>query len=357
MARSSSPACGHSSGLQVLARVALLTGAFGLVLSVVLAMDTLNIAKEKARSAEAKQNLHDIQIAVEHFFLDFGEYPPYLSGGSIEYAQLVDATSPRPFQHVQQVTDLTQVADPLLRNGMLTRYPANPFLYFDTPGSLKIHQQQLAMPGSGGADALRNGEGGIGASAGTRFGPACSLMGQMLADPRFEQLTYVGTEVAGTAPVPSYCSNGYDCWDIWAGDAPKAYLPGAFFYKSNGILAASAAAASAAGPVRPERISHYILGVYGPVSDQGRDVIGAEVQVRGFTARADGTFMPDSSGAMVWPWTRSVADPKAYDGSPYGIQGLPTNQQFAYGNPNGVRDGVLLVLTTGAVELPKWSEQ
>jgi hypothetical protein len=57
-----------------------------------------------------------------------------------------------------------------------------------------------------------------------------------------------------------------------------------------------------------------------------------------------------SSGTLnIWPWTRSeVGSPANLEGSPYSpANASDTNEQLQYGNPNGVRDGLILVVTAG----------
>jgi hypothetical protein len=50
----------------------------------------------------------------------------------------------------------------------------------------------------------------------------------------------------------------------------------------------------------------------------------------------------------IWPWTRSVKDPGAYDGSPYSTSRVGDGtEQLKPGNANAVRDGIVLVLTAG----------
>src|SRR5512141_2722844 len=47
--------------------------------------------KEKAKEAEVKANLHNIQLTVERFAVDTeGAYPNYLIGGEPKYAQQVN---------------------------------------------------------------------------------------------------------------------------------------------------------------------------------------------------------------------------------------------------------------------------
>ena len=61
--------------------------------------------KEKAKEAEVKANLHNIQLSVERFAVDTeGAYPNYLIGGEPKFANLVAAgNSANPFQDIQEL--------------------------------------------------------------------------------------------------------------------------------------------------------------------------------------------------------------------------------------------------------------
>jgi hypothetical protein len=322
------------------------------VLFLVMAMEDVTDSKETAKLAEAKQNLHDIQLSVERFCVDNKIYPDYLIGGNRFVTTQIDESVERPFTELRVIDDLTQLPDPLVRTGYLI-YPRNPFIKGDQAACLAVHHMQLSIPGSGAADPLRNGDGGIGIHGGTRFGSGCSAMGQVLADPRYPQISYTPDELVGGGPYPSYADVGYPFWDIYSGDKPKPYLPGEFFYKSNGAALCVDAAASATGPVQPLKtgsdISYdgYIMGLYGPLTDKGKDIIGAERQVTGWTKGADGKLVRDPAGIQVWPWTRSTTSSEQYDGSPYMSGTASDAYQWSYGNPNGVRDALALVLTAG----------
>jgi hypothetical protein len=61
----------------------------------------------------------------------------------------------------------------------------------------------------------------------------------------------------------------------------------------------------------------------------------------------------DTTPLEVWPWTRSeippdYTPPNHPAGSPYSPADVgDTNEQLQYGNPNGYRDAIILVLTAG----------
>lgn len=70
-----------------------------------------------AREAEARQNLHTIQLALERYCVDsiYRSYPPWLLGGCVSDLDL-------------DKTDKNLSADPLQSEGYLSKYPVNPFM-------------------------------------------------------------------------------------------------------------------------------------------------------------------------------------------------------------------------------------
>ena len=73
--------------------------------------------KDKAKEAEVKANLHNIQLSVERFAVDTeGSYPNYLIGGEPKYANLVNPSSASAFGDVRDCTPVESVSDPLLRS-------------------------------------------------------------------------------------------------------------------------------------------------------------------------------------------------------------------------------------------------
>jgi hypothetical protein len=339
-----------SSGEGALGNALLLLLALAMVLLAVAAAQSAGGKNTAALETEVQAKLHMIQVAVEQYGADRGgTYPPYLIGGGARYAATVHPESKvGTFTGIRDCDSPTGLSDPLLRRGYLTAYPSNPFIR--DGGAL--HQVQENLPSSqSGDDPLRNGH-PDGERQGTRFGPDCRLMGSVLADPRYRQWT--GTDDAGTAARTTnstWADIEYEFWDVWIGDKPLPYLPGEFFYKSAGPLLASQAEDSASGPVLPTRRVRYILGAYGSIYTKGKDVLGEEQPL--FAYEKDplqhGGNAVLSASLQVWPWTRSEVSTSAADreGSPYSAQGTDT-QQIAYGNPNGIRDAITMVLTDGS---------
>jgi hypothetical protein len=181
------------------------------------------------------------------------------------------------------------LSDPLLREGYFECYPKNPFA---TNGA-NIHKFQGDLN-----DPLRNGtkEAKI---HGTRFGPYCTLTGNVMADKRYTKFTIADSKGVEHA-YPTFADVAYPCSDMWKRRKPTAYLPGEFFYRSRSLKVSDGSKVS-------EDSQDYMLGGYGHISTKGNDVIG-----------------PDPTKVnLVTPF------------------GVGAND---YGNPNGILDGVILVL-------------
>jgi prepilin-type N-terminal cleavage/methylation domain-containing protein len=341
--------------------------------------------KDKAKEAEVKANLHNIQLSVERFAVDTeGVYPIYLIGGEAKYAGQVNlGSSSNAFMDIRACDPIEGVSDPLLRRGYIDAYPRSPF----TRNGIAIHQvQDPPTAASGFEDIMRNGsDSGNGGSydLGTRFGPYCTTMGSVLAEFRYEEWTFVNVDNGNYQQRPTGTLAEYLFWDMWEGNRPLPFLPGQFWYKGMGpIIAVSDQDTDPDGvPIIPTEIDQYMMGGYGSIRTKGKDVLGNEQPIQ-YSRRADngtsnwlasaswdsgsnGGLEPAQGGpgggpggpgggggnaassVNVWAWTRSMRD-APYEGSPYSpARAGESNEQLQYGNPNGVRDGVILVLTAG----------
>ena len=256
--------------------------------------------RDKAVEAEIKSNLHEIQVAVEQYAVDTGgTYPAYLIGGEGKHSVFVkeDRNFFIAFADIQDCADQTLLADPLLRKGYLQAYPKNPFSTY----SVAIHRLQEDY-----GDPLRNGteEAKL---HGTRFGPYCTLMGSILADFRYTEVTVFG-EDGGESVFPIYADFGYPFYDIWETNKPHPFMPGEFFYRSRSVPVISAAEDGAQQVT--DEVRDYMLGGYGSIRTKGRDILG-----------------PDPTGEN--------------EVSPFGSN---KHGVMDYGNPNGIRDSIILVL-------------
>jgi len=299
--------------------------------------------KEKSKEAEVKANLHNIQLGVERFAVDNdGSYPRYLIGGEGRAAASIDPARVGfdAFEAIADCPAPDRLADPLLRGGYLTGYPRNPF----TTNGLVIHQVQENLPSATeGNDPLRSGT-PEGEAHGTRFGAQCNLMGSVLADPRYRGSLAFKLADGGEETRPTYADIEYEFWDMWIGDRPLPYLPGQFFYKSMGPLCPTGEEPGGAPPsVVPTEIDQYIIGGYGSIRTKGKDVLGPEQPLR-------------TASAEIWLLTRSEVsdDQTARGGSPYSLSKNAQGQEVhGYGNPNGIRDAIILVLTAGEDYMPR----
>jgi len=327
--------------------------------------------KEKAKEAEVKANLHNVQLSVERFAVDTeGAYPQYLIGGEPKYAALVTpGSSANAFQNITACSPIEGVSDPLLRKGYIDSYPRNPF----TRNGVAIHQVQVTLPtatATNSSDPLRNGTDADNTATlalGTRFGAYCTTMGNVMADPRFTRWTYVNVTANAYEPRDTRANVVYKFWDQWRSNKPAPYLPGQFFYKGVGPIVCIGGNDASAAPILPTEIDMYMLGGYGGVRSKGKDVIGDERQIT-YTARTSTSSWVAMSGfgmiqpppppggggtttdtrLSIWPWTRSVCSDSEYAGSPYKPAGVgDSNEQLQYGNGNGIRDGIIIVLTAG----------
>ncbi len=300
--------------------------------------------KDKAKEAEVKSNLHNIQLSVERFAVDTGGfYPDYLIGGQGKYSQ-IQGVSANPFINIRDVDDRQNLSDPLLRKGYIDSYPKNPF----ATNGYAIHRFQEEVN-----DPLRNGTTDRSSIQGTRFGPYCVLMGNVLADLRF--INYVVTDRSTGRQITfnSYADQEYKFWDMWRANKPNPFLPGEFFYKSAGpVMVARESTFRADEPVIPTSIDQYMLGGYGAIRTKGKDILGPEPTIQFQTSRG-GAGGQTGARFEIPSWTRSTREDRdqatnRYLGSPYSsARPGESVDQLAYGNPNGVRDGIVLVLVPG----------
>lgn len=327
--------------------------------------------KDKAKEAEVKSNLHNIQLSIERFAVDTeGVYPQYLIGGDIRYAADVrDAANVNALSGITEITNRYRLSDPLLRRGYIDSYPKNPF----ARNGAAIHKFQFEVQ-----DLLRSGANGD--TRGTRFGANCTIMGNVSADHRFPNFV---EHTPGQTPDPRAESQAdfdlYRFYDLWYGNRPKLYLPGEFFYKSNGpIIAAGTSSIDANNPIQPIEIDQYIMGGYGSIRSKGSDVLGTEPNIQAYGVAFNGgsqlAFGPPEERPGIGPmqgdpgdpggggsgetgtaltipswtrWSRNANTNNEFVGSPYSQTTTIGLEQLAYGNPNGIRDAIILVLNAG----------
>jgi len=299
--------------------------------------------KDKAKEAEVKSNLHNIQLSIERFAVDTGGfYPPYLIGGQAKYSNYTAGAGANPFTQVTDCDDITIVSDPLLRKGYMESYPKNPFA--TNGGAIQRFQDDIRDPLSNSTQ--------IGRDQGTRFGPYCTLMGSVLADFRFHEYVVIERGTGTQSTLFTHCDHEYPFWDLWKSNKPNPFLPGVFFYKSAGpVVVAPGTSLRDTDPVMPASIEKYMLGGYGSIRTKGKDILGSEPDIV-FDQSFGGGGTSTGTRIRVRSWTNSTVnwqdDNGRYLGSPYSqASAAVTTDQLAYGNPNGVRDGLILVLVPG----------
>lgn len=331
--------------------------------------------KDKAKEAETKAALHNLQLVLERWAVDNGgDYPPYLIGGDNTDATALLGHGQNPSGFVEEVP-LGASSDVLIRDGYLDAYPRNPFVR----NGNAVHKLQVAI-----GDPLRNAS-PMASMFGTRFGPYGSLMGSVLCDARWMTRPY--TDPAGRqCTVDTFSSIQYEFYDIWIGNLQKPFLPGSFMYKAMGEIVptpgrrdhlltfklgdtdASLQQDTRDRATYPIGLSQYMLGAWGAFHTAGMDILGEEPLVLfSYSGSRRSTYSPGAvfdpaTGALlkhppsvdfcnvlgVPPWTRGVnrAHVGPLWGSPYGVGDC--NQQMSYGNPNGMRDAIIMVLTAEA---------
>jgi prepilin-type N-terminal cleavage/methylation domain-containing protein len=348
-----------------------------------LALPSYVRVKEKAKEAESKAALHNIQLSVERFGVDReGVYPPYLIGGDNNWMDIEFGQDGRTIT-IYGESPASTASDPLIRQGYVDAYPKNPFVRNTRP--VQLLQQAYGDPLRSTYPDAR--------VLGTRFGGAGQNMGQALCDAR--RLSWIARdeETGESVEYNTWSNVQYEFYDVWLGNKPSPFLPGSFFYKSAGEFAperktvkkSTSTAISLDGkldpgsqtkpnePTLPLADSDYMLGVWGGIRTKGMDVLGEEPQVifkyKGYRVRpSNHMFSLPGQGPVgapppplinkpqggsyidfigVPPWTRGVNRSHIGPlwGSPFGPGGM--YEQLSHNNPNGVRDAIVLVLTPG----------
>ena len=336
-------------------------------------------AKDKAKEAEVKANCHTIQIALERYATDHsGAYPNYILGGDTrgwdERSGCRALTRPSS-------ENTRPPRDPLIHFAYVYSYPDNPFI---DPGEGIVS----VIPWTGASLTLGDGD--------IRFGWTGEIMGNCLDDPRFLFTAYgAPTRLQWTLfPVPNaylgilngnspnsfYCMGGLPQWsrenlgqsDL-EGQAIKAFWPGQFFYRAAGDF-------FVANPINVEgsayediwgwpymRVNKYILGGYGSPRTDGLDVIrltteqGAAASTQGgaISGMISNQYYQDHSDPdrdashPDFDVEIGYSNPEVFGGGQRGLMPqMPYYQAgtrgWLFGAPDGYRDGVILVLTSGS---------
>jgi len=334
-------------------------------------------AKDKAKEAEVKANLHTIQISLERYMTDNGEYPEYLIGGDIE-----------AWSHWHSVNDQTDalnalVQDPLIIYDYITSYPMNPF----------VGDGQVILKSTSTLPDPQQGDGD------PRFGYKGNTMGNGLEDFYFFEHRQGGLPPQWTSTIETrrtlppdqaatlffpeldgtpqqglhYMFGGRRQIIINADGSPDfktimTYWPGNFMYRGLGSHVSERQGFTHFDPgyFLVEHTDRYILGAYGSFYTPGLDVIrledhtpdGLEILYRMPPPWPD---PPDMGFGMAqircgWPpWTGGggcglpevSGGGDAYTG-PYFPYDSGPKKGWYYGAPDGQKDGIILVLAAGS---------
>jgi prepilin-type N-terminal cleavage/methylation domain-containing protein len=345
-------------------------------------------AKDKAKEAEVKANCHTIQIALERYATDHsGAYPNYILGGDTRGWD--DRFGCRALTHNSNDTsDQAELSrpprDPLIHYAYVSSYPENPFI---DPGEGVT--SIIAWTGA----SLYAGDGDV------RFGWTGEIMGNCLDDPRFlwimttpgnttrSRLYWTMLPIPGAylgvldpnSPNPYYSMGGLPQYsDVGVSDPTlgsiKSFWPGQFFYRCGGDF-------FLANPLNVTgdaykyiwgwpymRVNKYILGGYGSPRTDGLDVI----RLTNKAGDASGLVLDWTTGMVPGEFYQNHADPNASNSHPDyedlqvfyshpeifggGERGLMPqfpyiesgSKAWMFGAPDGYRDGVILVLTSGS---------
>jgi len=341
--------------------------------------------KDKAKEAETKASLHNIQLSLEQHAVDNqGEYPAYLIGGD-NTALVMKIGERNKYSFETFEIPAEHCSDPLIRKGYIDTYQHNPFVR----NPLAIQRMQADV-----GDPLLSST-TDGQELGTRFGPQGGLIGQVLCEARYLTWQYYNQDEKKFEALPTWSNIQYNFFDVWNGtQRRRAYLPGSFMYKVIGEIVAQTDwpgrrdytevdGEDAMVPhnrrdraTYPVSLSNYMLSGWGGFRTHGMDILGEEPLVifsYNGSRRAsvmNSSFLYDPSTGRynlnpvqtvdkiimlgIPPWTRGVNRSHVGPlwGSPYGPS-TRQEEQLSIGNPNGYKDGLILLLTAGeSSEIP-----
>ncbi len=307
-------------------------------------------AKNKAKEAECKGNLHIIQTALERYSVDHvGIYPPYLIGGDKGGWMQWHKRNDDPAS-----SNAHYLMDPLIEFGYMDSYPKNPLI--SDGSTIVLHTGGTAMAGTGDP----------------RFGQGGNIIGNVVDDPRYYRKdnladnrdplieTYLSLPItaAGFRDPYHYEMGGFHNSN---GDVHIGTWFGQFFYRATRDIKLGRTGAQDVNTKLPDygwtkSNVFYILGVFGAEGTRGMDIIrlinydsnGAQLSYRtppeaGLDIQIgrygdDGNGIPEVFGGgdrdigPVWPYN--------YDIDKKGVT------EMRFGAPDGVHDGVVLILTS-----------
>jgi len=256
-----------------------------------LALPCLTANMYEEREAQVKLNIHEIQMAIERYYVDNGFYPRFLLGGDQkgwrEWHLRNDEAGVSPDEPSNNL-----VVDVLIEYGYLDSYPKNPFV----DDGMAIIKSTAAF----GSDPLKNHRFGDGDP---RFGYRGETMGNGISDPEYYKHRIIGIPPVETPLIETrrtlddetvkrlgfieppdgihYMMGGRKAFDRRGNVITVAsYWPGNFFYRGKCIPPRDKRGSWAwydpgtiPGGGKP---NHYALGGYGSTLTAGMDVIRLE---------------------------------------------------------------------------------
>jgi len=281
--------------------------------------------RNKAHETEVKANLHVIQEAIHRYDVDEQEFPAWLIGGDqnswdVYYLRMgYDMTDPPIF-------------DPLIRYNYVDSYPVNPFTGADAGG--------LYLEWSGGDKFTP-------ASGDPRFGMKGNVMNNSVDDPYLSWTNNGGfadtINISGTPLIETYLN--YGGRRALSGESDRYTIMGSFFYRSEGPIDMISSDLSSGSPTRRDfvyqRYERYILGGFGHETTKGLDVFRLE-------GAGDYAHQPDTDNfvfdvPLLLPEVFGGGDRDNNPFFPY--EPSQDGTRFYYGAPDGLEDGVVIVLT------------
>ena len=346
-------------------------GFIALVIVVALWLPYFIKPCSRSRTAEVKANVHAIQIGLERYYTDHGEYPAYLLGGSNENWDLWH-------EHWDGYCDWQMadgriasndiVHDELIERGYLAQYPLNPF------SSTRRAREYIALVASSGPRDAAGFE--------PRFGREGNLMGMTLDDPRYfcgsmhsdpsrwsEVETRRTLDRGDWMKVPDEFRNpGTSGYYLSGGrygpdrnQKLKTWWPGTFYYRSLPDLDSflnNQIARHIPGILIGASPQTYIIGGFGDERTPAQDVIRLEPY------NSNGELVtwrfPEGSEAGViycdygYPGESGSSGglPEVFGGgdNSMGPQYPPFYRETGdvlFGAPDGIPDGVIIMVTSG----------
>lgn len=343
-----------------------------ILVSLPLFVRNCNFGNTRAREAETKANLHTIQIALERYATDHsGTYPPFILGGDVRGWDLHNGNAAVSLPS----SDLERpIHDPLIHYAYMYSYPQNAFI----ERGRGVGTQGLLTSGT-----TEMGQGDV------RFGWTSEIMGNLLDDPRYlfdgqgnpSRLQYtmlskpeenIGVLVEGRYN-SFYVMGGYPSGWEGCGNFPtedgvaKFWWPGNFYYRSAGDFFVNESEITNDIWGWPYiRVNRYILGGYGDRRTIGMDVLRltsisgspAALMPGAYEGVIEGEYYQDHSNPdrpashPDFDIRVGYSNPEVFGGGerdlmpqfPYYESG--TNA-WIYGAPDGYKDGIIIVLTSG----------